>query len=91
MRAAIVTGAGRAMTAGMQLQFLLGLPADGARAFITSLHEAIEAVHEAPFPIVAMVNGGKTNIMPAHAQRLSAEQIRVLAAYVWSLSNTTTP
>ena len=37
--------------------------------------------------IVAMVNGGKTNVMPAHAQRLSAEQIRVLAAYVWSLSN----
>jgi enoyl-CoA hydratase/carnithine racemase len=57
VRAAIVTGAGRAMTAGMQLQFLLGLPADGARAFITSLHEAIEAVHEAPFPTVAMVNG----------------------------------
>ncbi|HEY6086365.1 MAG TPA: cytochrome-c oxidase, cbb3-type subunit III [Burkholderiaceae bacterium] len=41
--------------------------------------------------IVAMVNGGKNNVMPAHAQRLSAEQIRVLAAYVWSLSNTTTP
>ena len=36
--------------------------------------------------IVAMVNGGKTNVMPAHGARLSAEQIRVLAAYVLSLS-----
>ena len=39
--------------------------------------------------IVAMVNGGKNNVMPAHASRLSAEQIRVLAAYVLSLSQTT--
>ena len=36
--------------------------------------------------IVAMINGGKSNTMPAHGARLSAEQIRVLAAYVWSLS-----
>jgi cytochrome c oxidase cbb3-type subunit III len=36
--------------------------------------------------IVAMVNGGKNNVMPAHGARLSAEQIRVLAAYVLSLS-----
>jgi cytochrome c oxidase cbb3-type subunit III len=33
-----------------------------------------------------MVNGGKTNIMPAFGERLSTEQIHVLAAYVWSLS-----
>jgi cytochrome c oxidase cbb3-type subunit 3 len=37
--------------------------------------------------IVAMVTKGKTNVMPAHAERLTPEQIRVLAAYVWSLSN----
>jgi len=36
--------------------------------------------------IVAMVNKGKTNVMPAHGERLSAEQIHVLAAYVWGLS-----
>ena len=35
-----------------------------------------------------MVNNGKTNVMPAHGERLSAEQIHVLAAYVWSLSQT---
>ena len=36
--------------------------------------------------IVAMVNNGKTNIMPAQEKRLSAEQIHVLGAYVWNLS-----
>ena len=36
--------------------------------------------------IVAMVNVGKTNVMPSFEHRLSAEQIHVLAAYVWSLS-----
>ncbi|RZL31268.1 MAG: c-type cytochrome, partial [Rubrivivax sp.] len=37
--------------------------------------------------VVAMVNNGKHNVMPAHGERLSPEQIRVLAAYVWGLSN----
>ena len=38
--------------------------------------------------IVAIVNSGKTNVMPAFGERLSAEQIHVLAAYVWNLSQT---
>lgn len=37
--------------------------------------------------IIAMVTNGKTNVMPAHEGRLTPEQIHVLAAYVWSLSN----
>jgi len=37
--------------------------------------------------IVAMVDKGKTNVMPAHGARLTPEQIHVLASYVWSLSN----
>jgi len=37
--------------------------------------------------VIAMINGGKTNVMPAHAARLSPEQTKVLAAYVWSLSH----
>jgi cytochrome c oxidase cbb3-type subunit 3 len=41
--------------------------------------------------IVAMVTNGKTNVMPEHGSRLAPEQIRVLAAYVWSLSNTPAP
>jgi cytochrome c oxidase cbb3-type subunit III len=39
--------------------------------------------------IVAIVNNGKTNVMPAQAARLTKEQIHVLGAYVWSLSNGT--
>ena len=37
--------------------------------------------------IIAMVNNGKTNVMPAHETRFTPEQIRVLAAYVWSRSH----
>ena len=39
--------------------------------------------------VVAMITNGKNNEMPAHGERLSAPQIHVLAAYVWSLSNRT--
>jgi len=38
--------------------------------------------------IVAMINSGKTNMMPGFGERLNAEQIHVLAAYVSSLSQT---
>jgi cytochrome c oxidase cbb3-type subunit 3 len=37
--------------------------------------------------ITAMVNNGKLNVMPAQKDRLSKEQIHVLASYVWGLSN----
>ena len=40
--------------------------------------------------IVAMVNSGKTNVMPAHGERLTPAQIHVLTAYVWGLSNSAT-
>jgi cytochrome c oxidase cbb3-type subunit 3 len=36
--------------------------------------------------IVAMVNEGKTNVMPAQGGRLTPAQIHLLASYVWSLS-----
>lgn len=37
--------------------------------------------------IVAMVNNGKVNQMPAQEGKLTESQIHVLASYVWSLSN----
>jgi cytochrome c oxidase cbb3-type subunit 3 len=37
--------------------------------------------------IIAMINNGKTNVMPAQKDKMSPEQIHVLVAYVWSLSN----
>ena len=40
--------------------------------------------------IVAIVNQGKTNVMPAQGGRLTPAQIHLLASYVWSLSQTRT-
>lgn len=37
--------------------------------------------------ITAIVNNGKTNQMPAQAEKLTEAQIAVLASYVWSLSS----
>lgn len=37
--------------------------------------------------IVAMINSGKMNQMPAQAGKLTDAQIHVLTSYVWSLSN----
>ena len=39
--------------------------------------------------IVARINNGKTNVMPAQEKRLTPEQIHVLGAYVWNLSQST--
>lgn len=57
VRAAVITGAGRAFTGGMQLQELRDLTPVSAKAFIASLHEAIQSVHEAPFPTLCLING----------------------------------
>ncbi len=39
--------------------------------------------------IMDMVNNGKTNVMPAQEARLTADQIKVVASYIWGLSNVT--
>ena len=57
VRAAVVTGAGRATTGGMQVQVLRELDPASAKALISLVHEAVHAVHEAPFPTICMVNG----------------------------------
>jgi len=54
---AVLTGSGRAFTAGMNVNILRDLDARGAEALITSLHDAIDAVHRAPFPVIAAING----------------------------------
>jgi enoyl-CoA hydratase/carnithine racemase len=57
VRLAIVTGRGRAFTAGVDLRVMKDLDVVGAKAFITTLHEALHAIHEAPFPVIAVLNG----------------------------------
>ena len=39
--------------------------------------------------ITAMINNGKTNVMPPQGPRFTPEQVNVLTAYVWSLSHST--
>jgi cytochrome c oxidase cbb3-type subunit III len=41
--------------------------------------------------IVNIVNNGKLNVMPAQSGRMLPEQIHVLAAYVWGLSQSALP
>jgi enoyl-CoA hydratase len=57
IRAAVLVGRGRAFTAGMDVHVLHGLNATSARALITDLCGAIDAVHRAPFPVVAAIHG----------------------------------
>lgn len=57
VRAAVLTGHGRAFTAGMDVRVLGAQDVAGAKRLITALHAAIEAVHHAPFPVIAALNG----------------------------------
>src|SRR5881296_1699920 len=56
-RVAILTGGGRAFTAGMDVRVLRDLDTARAKDLITALHAAIDAVHQAPFPVIAAGNG----------------------------------
>jgi enoyl-CoA hydratase/carnithine racemase len=58
VRVAVLVGSGRAFTAGMDVGVMQDLNVVTAKALITSLHEAIAAVHAAPFPVVAGIHGG---------------------------------
>lgn len=57
VRVVVLGGRGRAFTAGMDVNILAALDVAGAKALITGLHEALGAVHAAPFPVVAAING----------------------------------
>ncbi|MGM9491273.1 cytochrome-c oxidase, cbb3-type subunit III [Ideonella sp. YS5] len=39
--------------------------------------------------ITSMINTGRTNVMPPQGPRFTPEQVKVLTAYVWSLSHST--
>jgi enoyl-CoA hydratase/carnithine racemase len=57
VRALVIGGAGRAFTGGMDVHVLRDLDVTSAKALISGLCAAIDAVHRAPFPVIAAVNG----------------------------------
>ena len=57
VRVAVLTGSGRAFTAGMNVGVLRDLDVARANSLITAVHGAIAAVHAAPFPVIAGVHG----------------------------------
>ena len=57
LRVIVLTGAGRAFQAGMDVNVLRGLDVASAKALISSLHAAIAAVHAAPVPVIGRING----------------------------------
>jgi enoyl-CoA hydratase/carnithine racemase len=57
VRAAVVTGRGRAFTGGMNVRVLHDLDVAGAKTLIASVHAMIASVHHAPFPVIARVDG----------------------------------
>ena len=56
-RVVVLAGAGRAFQAGMDVRVLRDLDPAAATALISALHDAIDAVHRAPVPVVAAVHG----------------------------------
>jgi enoyl-CoA hydratase/carnithine racemase len=58
IRAVVLTGAGdRSFVGGADLNELRGLTEDGARLYITGLHQACKAIRDCPVPVIARVNG----------------------------------
>ena len=57
VQAVVLGGAGRAFTGGMDVHVLRDLDVGSAKTLISSLCAAIDAVHRAPFPVIAAVNG----------------------------------
>ncbi|MYG52080.1 MAG: enoyl-CoA hydratase [Rhodospirillaceae bacterium] len=58
LRAVVLAGAsGKTFAAGADVNTMAGLTPDSARAFIASLHEAIDAVRTLPVPVIAAIRG----------------------------------
>lgn len=57
LRCVVLTGAGRAFSAGADVAELGGINADNAEAFIRRLHGACRAVRDCPVPVIARIDG----------------------------------
>ncbi len=58
LRAVVLSGAGgETFAAGADVTVMAGLAPASARAFITSLHDAVDAVRTLPVPVIAAIRG----------------------------------
>ena len=57
LRAVVLAAEGPVFAAGADVRVLAGLTPETARAFITALHEAIDAVRRLPVPVIARLTG----------------------------------
>ena len=75
-------GAGeRALIGGADINEMAGLDASGARAFITDLHRACQALRDLPVPVIARMRGyclgGGLEIAAACDLRIAADDARM--------------
>jgi enoyl-CoA hydratase/carnithine racemase len=57
LAALIITGAGPSFCAGLDLQYLLSLDAEGKTAYMRQLFDLFERMYTLPQPIIAAING----------------------------------
>lgn len=57
LRVVILRGCDGIFSAGANVKVMAGLDPEGARGFITSLHEAIDSVRNLPVPVIAVLEG----------------------------------
>lgn len=81
LRLVVLEGAGRAFSAGVEVQAMRDLDPDGARALIESLHAAIRAVRELDAVVLARLHGhvlgGALELVLAADLRLAAASCRL--------------
>ena len=77
LRLVVLAGAGRAFSAGVEVEAMRDLDPPGARAFIATLHETIAALAEIPVPVVARLHG---HVLGGALELVLAADVRLAAA-----------
>ena len=79
LRLVTIRGAGGVFAAGANVKVMAGLDPDGARAFIGSLHRAIDALRRLPVPVIAVLErycfGAAMELAAACDMRLAADTL----------------
>lgn len=79
LRLVTIRGSGGVFAAGANVKVMAGLDPDGARAFITSLHRAIDALRRLPVPVIGVLEsycfGAAMELAAACDMRLAADTL----------------